>query len=139
SFNTGVRGWAAATTFNSVPIGVPLAPGARASLSPLAAGRRWRAASGMGRTLLLCWLDVGGGGMFRIVSLFLGLLLLRPSPGAADSPLLLQKPALSAGKIVFAFANDLWTVDRSGGDAVRLTTGVGVETDPHFSPDGTQI
>jgi len=30
-------------------------------------------------------------------------------------------------------------VDRAGGDAKRLTTAVGVETDPHFSPDGAQI
>ena len=56
-----------------------------------------------------------------------------------DSPLLLQKPALSRTQIIFAYAGDLWSVPRSGGDATRLTTGAGVETDPMFSPDGTQI
>jgi tricorn protease len=54
-------------------------------------------------------------------------------------PLLMQKPTLSRTQIVFSFAGDLWAVSRNGGDAIRLTTGPGVETDPVFSPDGTQI
>ena len=58
---------------------------------------------------------------------------------AEDGPLLLQKPALSKTHIVFAFAGDLWSVPREGGDAVRLTSGSGNETDPAFSPDGTRI
>ena len=41
--------------------------------------------------------------------------------------------------IVFAYAGDLWSVPRDGGNAVRLTNGAGDETDPAFSPDGTQI
>ncbi len=58
---------------------------------------------------------------------------------AADAPLLLQKPTLSKTHIVFAYAGDLWTVPREGGDASRLTNGAGNETDPMFSPDGTLI
>jgi hypothetical protein len=55
--------------------------------------------------------------------------------GAADDgPLLLQKPTLSKTHIVFAFAGDLWSGPREGGDAVRLTSGSGNETDPVFSP-----
>jgi len=57
----------------------------------------------------------------------------------ADEPLLLQKPTLSKSHIVFAYAGDLWSVPREGGDAVRLTSGNGTETDPVFSPDGTRI
>jgi tricorn protease len=57
----------------------------------------------------------------------------------ADAPLLLQKPTLSKTHIVFVYAGDLWSVPRDGGDAVRLTSGAGVETDPAFSPDGTRI
>jgi tricorn protease len=57
----------------------------------------------------------------------------------ADKPLLLRHPTISRTRIVFTFANDLWSVGREGGDAVRLTNGVGVETDPIFSPDGSQI
>src|ERR1700740_3504919 len=56
-----------------------------------------------------------------------------------DKPLLLRDPTISRTQIVFSFANDLWTIPREGGDAVRLTTGVGVEGDPIFSPDGTRI
>ena len=39
---------------------------------------------------------------------------------AASEPLLLQKPTLSKTHIVFAYAGDLWSVPREGGDAVRL-------------------
>jgi tricorn protease len=58
---------------------------------------------------------------------------------AADEPLLLQKPTLNKTHIVFAYAGDLWSVPRDGGDAVRLTSGTGIETDAAFSPDGKQI
>jgi tricorn protease len=57
----------------------------------------------------------------------------------ADEPQLLQKPTLSKTHIVFAYAGDLWSVPRDGGDAARLTSGTGTETDPAFSPDGTRI
>jgi tricorn protease len=56
-----------------------------------------------------------------------------------DHHLLLQKPTVSRTQIVFAYAGDLWTVGREGGQASRLTTGVGIETDPAFSPDGKWI
>jgi tricorn protease len=59
--------------------------------------------------------------------------------GQAEKQLLLQKPTLSKTHIAFAYAGDLWIVGREGGDAVRLTTGTGVETDPVFSPDGGLI
>jgi tricorn protease len=59
------------------------------------------------------------------------------TPGA--KPHLLQHPALSADRIVFVYAGDLWSVDRKGGSASRLTIGVGVETAPAFSPDGSTL
>src|SRR5688572_22575009 len=58
---------------------------------------------------------------------------------ATDKPLLLQTPALSRAEIAFAYAGDLWIVGRAGGAAKRLTTGAGIERDPCFSSDGTQI
>jgi tricorn protease len=58
---------------------------------------------------------------------------------ATDAPLLLQKPTLSASEIAFVYAGDLWIVGRKGGAARRLTSGAGIETNPHFSPDGTEI
>src|SRR5947209_6891404 len=71
--------------------------------------------------------------------LLFALLTLVSAGAAADEPLLLQKPTLSKTHIVFAYAGDLWSVPRDGGDAVRLTSGSGIETDPAFSPDGKRI
>jgi len=70
------------------------------------------------------------------------LVLLAAAPArTADSgaPWLLQKPTLSRTDIVFVFAGDLWTVPRHGGEAKRLTSSPGIETNPAFSPDGSQI
>src|SRR5271169_937511 len=58
---------------------------------------------------------------------------------AAEPQLLFQKPTLSATEIAFVYAGDLWIVGRDGGVAKRLTAGAGVETMPHFSPDGKEI
>jgi tricorn protease len=52
---------------------------------------------------------------------------------------LFQKPTVNRTQIVFVYAGDLWIAPREGGDAKPLTSGVGVETDPSFSPDGTRI
>lgn len=52
---------------------------------------------------------------------------------------LLRQPTLSQSEIVFVYANDLWKVPKSGGNAVRLTSNEGEETLPHFSPDGKSI
>lgn len=62
-----------------------------------------------------------------------------PMLDSTKTPLLLQQPTLSSTSIVFQFAGDLWTVPRSGGMAARLTSDPGIESDPHFSPDGKQI
>src|SRR5262249_4773058 len=72
----------------------------------------------------------------------IGLALLAVStsaPLAQTAPILARQPALSASEIAFVFAGDLWTVPRTGGEAKRLTTGPGVESDPYFSPDGKWI
>ena len=58
---------------------------------------------------------------------------------AAAGPHIFQRPALSKDLIAFGYAGDLWTVPRAGGRATRLTTGVGIETSPVFSPDGQTI
>ncbi|MCU0976365.1 MAG: PDZ domain-containing protein [Steroidobacteraceae bacterium] len=59
---------------------------------------------------------------------------------AADGPtLLLRDPAVSADRIAFVYAGDLWSVDRNGGDPRRLTSDPASESLPAFSPDGTLI
>jgi tricorn protease len=69
------------------------------------------------------------------------LLLLAPTVNAQSSNQypLLRKPTVSKTQIAFSYGGDLWIVDRSGGDARRLTTDVGIEIDPVFSPDGSMI
>src|SRR5580704_12584359 len=52
---------------------------------------------------------------------------------------LLRHPTVSRDTVAFEYAGDLWTVSRSGGQARRLTSTPGVEIDPYFSPDGSQI
>ncbi len=56
-----------------------------------------------------------------------------------DAPTLFRQPTISKTAIVFSYAGDLWRLARSGGDAKRLTTSIGIETNPHFSPDGNFV
>jgi len=58
---------------------------------------------------------------------------------AQDHPLLVRTPTLNKTHIVFSYAGDLWIVGREGGEASRLTTGVGREFNPLFSPDGQWV
>jgi tricorn protease len=58
---------------------------------------------------------------------------------SAQGTRLLRHPALSRDSIAFEYAGDLWIASRTGGDARRLTSTPGAETEPCFSPDGTQI
>ena len=58
---------------------------------------------------------------------------------AQDNPLLMRTPTLNKTHIVFSYAGDLWAVGRDGGEASRLTTGVGREFSPLFSPNGQWI
>ena len=60
-------------------------------------------------------------------------------PVLAQEARLLRHPDASDTQIVFAYANDLWIVGRSGGTARRLTTYQGQELRPRFSPDGHRI
>ena len=62
-----------------------------------------------------------------------------PAEAQAQGTRFLRQPDVSATHIVFVHANDLWSVGRDGGDAVRLTSSAGAETDPAFSPDGEWI
>ena len=68
---------------------------------------------------------------------FSSLLLLLWS--ALSAATLFRSPTVNKAEIVFAYAGDLWSVPRSGGEATRLTSGSGVHANPLFSPDGTMI
>src|SRR5262245_1434293 len=71
--------------------------------------------------------------------LIVTLLFVAPVCLGVTAPLLLQKPTVSKTQIAFVYGGDLWTVGRDGGEATRLTTSAGIETNPCFSPDGSMI
>lgn len=52
---------------------------------------------------------------------------------------LLRFPATNGTDIVFSYAGDLYTAPIAGGEARRLTSHVGYEIFPRFSPDGKTI
>ena len=52
---------------------------------------------------------------------------------------LLRQPTLSNTDVVFVYGADLWKVPINGGNAVRLTSDEGEESNPQFSKDGQWI
>lgn len=76
---------------------------------------------------------------FATLAAALLLTTLAAPPAAAQGTRLLRQPTLSADHVAFAYGGDLWVVDRTGGEARRLTSTPAVESDPHFSPDGRWI
>ena len=81
-------------------------------------------------------------GLSRTIRLGAFLLLLAVPELPAQSPnqyALLRKPTVSQTQIAFSHGGDLWIVSRNGGEARRLTSDVGIEINPVFSPDGTMI
>ena len=69
---------------------------------------------------------------FLALAMLLSLATLAPA-AFADTPLLLRNPSLSADKIAFLYADDVWTVSRQGGEARRLTSVSAVVDGPFFS------
>jgi tricorn protease len=70
------------------------------------------------------------------------LCLVVAAPAAAQNihdTRLLNQPAVSENHIVFAYAGDLWVANLDGSGVRRLTTHVGTEVNPRFSPDGRLI
>ena len=55
------------------------------------------------------------------------------------APMMMRFPAVSADKICFVYANDLWLAPKTGGVATPLSTREGAEVMPRFSPDGKTI
>ncbi len=58
---------------------------------------------------------------------------------SAQETLLLRQPSVSERHIAFAYASNIWIVDRSGGQARRLTSFQGTSAQPKLSPDGRTV
>lgn len=58
---------------------------------------------------------------------------------ADDATLLLRQPAVSAERLAFVYAGDLWVAHRDGSAPRRLTSHAAEENTPIFSPDGKQL
>lgn len=76
-------------------------------------------------------------------SLLLASLLALPAtadamPNTQDTRFVAE-PALSARHIAFTYAGDIWVADRNGREVRRLTSDLGEESSPVFSPDGNWI
>lgn len=74
----------------------------------------------------------------RFRSLLLATVVGLSAPAAAQT-LLVRQPSISEKQIAFAYANNIWIVDRTGGDARRLTSFQGETADPKLSPDGRWV
>lgn len=67
------------------------------------------------------------------------LLAVLPHGAQAQGTRFLRQPSVGPDAIAFVHANDIWVVGRNGGQARRLTSDQGAETNPAFSPDGRWI
>lgn len=65
--------------------------------------------------------------------------VLGASSGAEAQTRLLRQPTVSEKHIAFSYANNIWVVDRRGGEARRLTSTQGEESNPKLSPDGRWV
>ncbi len=64
--------------------------------------------------------------------------IFQPVAYAAET-LLLRQPTNSATRLAFVYAGDIWVSDLDGAHPTRLTVHPGVESNPYFSPEGSQI
>jgi len=78
-------------------------------------------------------------GLIAAVAAVLALSGLLPNIEGGIDARMLRYPDVSADKIVFVYAGDVWVAPKQGGTAHRLSTPAGEERFPRFSPDGSSI
>jgi tricorn protease len=98
------------------------------------------------RTMTFDRLNASPGRILRAVLLPLCLLALLPPDVSAQTDAdssaetrLLRFPDIHQDQIVFVYGGDIWIVSARGGTARRLTSHIGQELFPKFSPDGRWI
>src|SRR5437773_1475915 len=57
----------------------------------------------------------------------------------AQEARLMRFPTIYNNSVVFSYAGDLYSVDKNGGQARKLTSDIGYEMFSRFSPDGKNI
>ncbi|MCB0804834.1 MAG: PDZ domain-containing protein [Bacteroidales bacterium] len=77
--------------------------------------------------------------MNRMLMLLIPALFLLKPGMSQDEARLMRFPAISKNQVVFTYAGDLYTVDKAGGTARKLTNDEGYEMFARFSPDGSHI
>src|SRR5712692_354436 len=75
----------------------------------------------------------------RFVLLLAAVVCAAPPAAAQVDARMFRQPAVSADKIAFIYAGDIWLVPKTGGVATRLSSPLGEESFPRFSPDGTKL
>ncbi|MGK7369670.1 MAG: hypothetical protein ACNS64_05600, partial [Candidatus Halalkalibacterium sp. M3_1C_030] len=73
------------------------------------------------------------------ILLLLAIFLTLSSIAQSQDTRLVRQPDISEQHIVFTYANDIWITSDNGGEARRLTSFQGSESNPHFSPDGQMV
>lgn len=79
--------------------------------------------------------------MYKILSAFAFVLFVSACvfAQAANAPMLVARVSINKSQVAFTYAGKIWLVDRAGGPAKRLTNTPNEETNPVFSPDGSQL
>ena len=85
------------------------------------------------------WLSIGLGLLLGVHSAAREESPSKASEAPSGPTRLLRFADISKDKVVFVYAGDLWIAAREGGAARRLTSHVGDELYPKFSPDGKWI
>lgn len=76
--------------------------------------------------------------MIKKISIILSLFILASNLLLSESRLL-RFPDIHDNQVVFVYAGDIYTVDKTGGTARQLTSHKGLELFPKISPDGQMI
>ena len=77
--------------------------------------------------------------MKHVISVALLALSIFTQTAFSQQTLLLKQPSISADKLAFVYAGDIWVAERDGSNPRRLTSSPAEENSPIFSPDGSQI
>jgi tricorn protease len=77
--------------------------------------------------------------MYRTSLLLTVILLAMHCSSFAEEARLLRFPDVHTDRVAFVYAGDIYVAPRAGGEAARLTSHIGLELFPKFSPDGSMI